>query len=306
MRDAMSNDHDGSARLMRRHQGKVPASLAGRVTLSRETLAGIACEVHTPRDHRASDPTLLYLHGGGYITASPATHRELIAPLALATGARCVAPDYRLAPEHPFPAALDDALAVHGALLEAGVPSRALFIAGDSAGAGLALATLLKLRDKGLALPRAALLLSPWVDLALDVQALQGHGPHDYLNAKMLTETAPKYAGDAGLTHPLVSPIYADLTGLPPLLVQTGAWEVFCDQNVRFVAKARAQGVDVRHEIAEGMLHVFPAFGALLPEARRALRSLGEYVRAFSLAEPAAQALPAHATAALTAKQALQ
>jgi acetyl esterase/lipase len=229
---------------------------------------------------------LLYLHGGGYVTCSPATHRELIARLALATGARCVAPDYRLAPEHPFPAALEDALAVHAALLATGVSSHALFIAGDSAGAGLALATLLKLRDQGLALPRAALLLSPWVDLSLDAQALSGHGPLDYLNAKMLTETAPKYAGLASLTDPLVSPIYADLTGLPPLLVQTGAWEVFCEQNARFVAKARAAGVDVRHEIEDGMLHVFPAFAGLLPEGRSALRSLGEYVRACGLGEP--------------------
>jgi epsilon-lactone hydrolase len=285
MRDVMHNDHESSAKLMRRRVGKLPEAIAARVTFSRETLAGVSCEVHTPRDHRAGDPTLLYLHGGGYVSCSPATHRELIARLALSTGARCVAPDYRLAPEHPFPAALDDVLGVHAALRTAEVPARALFIAGDSAGGGLALALLLKLRDQGLALPRAALLLSPWVDLSLDRAALSDHGPLDYLNAKMLSETAPKYAAAAGLTHPLVSPIYAELSGLPPLLVQTGAWEVFCEQNVHFVAKARAAGVDVRHEIVAGMLHVFPAFAGLLPEARRALRSAGEFVRSFALSD---------------------
>jgi acetyl esterase/lipase len=287
MRDAMHDDHDGSAKLMRRRSGKLPEAIAARVTIGRETLAGVACEVHTPRDHRAGDATLLYLHGGGYVTCSPATHRELIARLALSTGARCVAPDYRLAPEHPFPAALDDALAVLAALasgeLGSPVQPRTLFIAGDSAGGGLALAALLKLRDQGLALPRAALLLSPWVDLSLDRAALTGHGPLDYLNARMLSETAPKYAAATGLTDPLVSPIYADLSGLPPLLLQTGGWEVFYEQNVRFVAKARAAGVEVRHEIEEGMLHVYPAFAGLLPEARRALRSTGEFVRSFAL-----------------------
>jgi monoterpene epsilon-lactone hydrolase len=282
-RDAMRRDHEGSARMMRRQVGKVPSWLAARVTESSETLAGIPCAVHTPRDHRPSDPTLLYLHGGGYVTCSPATHRELIARLALASGARCVAPDYRLAPEHPFPAALEDALSVHEAVRARGVPARGLFIAGDSAGAGLAVATLLALRDKGLPLPRAALLLSPWVDLSLDARALSAHGPLDYLNAKMLSETAPKYAAATSLSHPLVSPIYADLAGLPPLFVQTGAWEVFFDQNVRFVAKARADGVQVRHDIADGLLHVFAAFAGLQPEAKSAIAELGAYVRTFTV-----------------------
>jgi acetyl esterase/lipase len=202
--------------------------------------------------------------------------------MALASGARCIAPDYRLAPEHPFPAALDDALAVYRALLGAESSPDRLFLGGDSAGGGLALATMLQLRDAGEPLPRAAVLLSPWVDLSLSAEELAGLGPYDYLNAKMLLDAAPKYAGTHPLSHPLVSPLYADLHGLPPLLVQTGEWELFCQQNQRFVDRARSHGVRVQHEIEPGMLHVFPAFARLLPQGRAALRSLGQYVRSFA------------------------
>ena len=288
MRTTLHADHEGAALAVRKRVHPLTRSMLRKVGVHHEQLAGVRVEVHTPLGFRSGDPTLLYLHGGGYVTCSPASHRDLIARVALATGARCVAPDYRLAPEHPFPAALDDVIGVYRAVLATGVPPSALFLGGDSAGGGLALATMLRLRDAGDPLPRAAVLLSPWVDLSLGVQDLHGHGPHDYLNARMLIETAPKYAGEVPLSHPLVSPIYADLYGLPPLLVQTGEWELFCQQNERFVARARAAGLNVRHEVEPGMLHVFPAFAGVLPQGRAALRSLGQFVRSFSAPPPGA------------------
>jgi epsilon-lactone hydrolase len=296
VRATLQRDHERAAQAVRTRVHPLSRSLLRRVAVHHEQVAGVPVEVHTPHGYRSEDPTLLYLHGGGYVTCSPASHRELIARMALASGARCVAPDYRLAPEHPFPAALHDVLAVYRTLLGSGVPASALFLGGDSAGGGLALATMLQLRELGEPLPRAGLLLSPWVDLTLSVADLDGHGPHDYLNARMLVETAPKYAGNESLSHPLVSPIHADLWGLPPLLVQTGEWELFREQNERLVARARSAGVDVRHEIEPGMLHVFPAFAGVLPQGRAALRSLGQYVRAFA-PRPRPRALSSRAPA---------
>jgi monoterpene epsilon-lactone hydrolase len=282
VRATLQRDHERAAQAVRTRVHPLSRSLLRRVAVHHEQMAGVPVEVHTPHGYRSHDPTLLYLHGGGYVTCSPASHRELIARMALASAARCVAPDYRLAPEHPFPAALEDVIAVYRTLLASGVAPGELFIGGDSAGGGLALAGMLRLRELGEPLPRAAVLLSPWVDLTLNTEDLEGHGPHDYLNARMLVETAPKYAGREPLSHPLVSPIYADLAGLPPLLVQTGEWELFHEQNERLVARARSAGVDVRHEVEPGMLHVFPAFAGVLPQGRAALRSLGQYVRSFT------------------------
>jgi acetyl esterase/lipase len=285
VRTSLHRDHDGAAKAVRQQVSPLSRGVRHAVNVAREQRAGVPVEVHTPRGFRPGDATLLYLHGGGYVTCSPASHRDLIARMALASGARCIAPDYRLAPEHPFPAALDDAIAVYRALLSAESSPDRLFLGGDSAGGGLALATMLRLRDAGEPLPRAAVLLSPWVDLSLSAEALAGLGPYDYLNAKMLLDAAPKYAGTHPLSHPLVSPLYADLHGLPPLLVQTGEWELFCQQNQRFVERARSHGVVVQHEIEPGMLHVFPAFAGLLPQGRAALRSLGQYVRSFAPTE---------------------
>lgn len=281
-RSSLHVDHNRAARIIRKQVSPIPRALAQQVVLSHDHLDGVEVDVHTPRAFRDGDPTLIYLHGGGYVTCSPASHRELIARIAIATGARCIAPDYRLAPEHPFPAALEDSIRTYKALIADGLPARNLFIGGDSAGGGLAIATLIALRDEGVELPRAAALLSPWVDLSLNRDELHGHGPHDYLNATMLTETAPKYAGGSPLTHPLISPVYADLSGLCPMLVQTGEWEIFHEQNLRFVERALHAGNDVRHEVEPGMLHVFPAFAAMLPQAEQAIRSLGLYVRSFS------------------------
>lgn len=281
MRAMLEVDHQGAALAQRRRPSVMPPSLFLKIKLTHEQLAGVPVDVLTPVAYRPRvDPTLLYMHGGGYVTCSPASHRHVLATLASVTGARVYAPAYRLAPEHPFPAALDDVEVCYRELLARGVRTERLFVGGDSAGGGLALALQLRMRDAGFPLARALLLLSPWVDLSLSIAALAPYASHDYLTPKMLVETAPKYAGAQPLDHPLVSPVYADLAGLPAILLISGAWEIFLEQNVRLATRAMAAGVEVRHVIEPGMLHAYPAFAALIPQGRAALRAVGKYVRA--------------------------
>jgi monoterpene epsilon-lactone hydrolase len=251
---------------------------------------GVPAEWVSVPESRA-DRAIFYLHGGGYVIGSPNTHRELASRIARATRARALVVDYRLAPEHPFPAALDDVCAVYEALLARGVDPARLFLGGDSAGGGLATSAQLRMRDGGRPIARGLILISPWIDLALDLEALLPYAAHDFLTPKMLIDTGAKYAGAERLDHPLISPAHADLSGLPPMLVLTGAWELFYEQNCRFVARARRAGVDVRHQIEPGMLHAYPAFAALLPQGRAALRVAAKYVRTLASA-PAAYRPP--------------
>lgn len=256
-----------------------PSALRRRVAHHRRVLAGRPAEVHTPRGWTADRPTVLYLHGGGYIVGSPGTHRELISRLAWSAGARCVALDYRLAPEAPFPAALDDALAAITALEADQVTPELLWLAGDSAGGGLTLATLLALRDTRRPQPAGALLLSPWVDLTDAGLSPDLDNPHDYLSADLLRVCSGHYASNTPRDDPRVSPVLADLTGLPPLCIQAGGAEIFLPQVTRFADRARAAGVEVVFEVGEGMIHVFQALAMFLPEARASLRSMGGFVR---------------------------
>jgi acetyl esterase/lipase len=145
---------------------------------------------------------------------------------------------------------------------------------------------MLRLRDAGEPLPRAAVLLSPWVDLTLDAQTLSRDGAHDYLPAEQTASNALGYCGEVPAAHPLISPIYADLHGLPPLLVQTGGWELLREQNLRFVARARAAGVDVSHELSPGMLHAYACFSGVAPQGLRAIASAAEFLRANAQREP--------------------
>lgn len=263
----------------------LPRALVGRVAITTGTLAGLPVEIHTPSGFTASGPTLLYLHGGGYVTCSPASHRDVIARIADAARVRCVAPDYRLAPAHPFPAALSDAVASYRALAAeaAGSP---MFVAGDSAGGGLTLALLLRLRAAGDPLPRACVLLSPWVDLSIEAAALRDRAPRDYLEGRRLHENARDYAGAHALDDPLVSPVFADLRGLPPIMLHTGSWELLHEQCERLATRARAAGVAVDHRAEPGMLHAFTCFAGVSPAGRRAIAATGAFLRAIAR-EPA-------------------
>jgi epsilon-lactone hydrolase len=267
----------------------MPLRASPKVAFERGEWAGRPAEIHTAAGWQPSHPTILYLHGGGYVSCSPATHRELLRRVAVAAGARCIAPDYRKAPEHRFPAAVEDAYAAYQALLQAGVDPRSIVVGGDSAGGGLALALLLRLRDDEQPMPCAAVLLSPWVDLECNGDTLHSHARFDYLSHEFALAAARMYAGQVSLRDPLVSPLYANLERLPPMLVQTGGVEVFVAENLAFVEKARAAGVDVTHEISEHMVHVFQAFTLVVGEGRKAIRSIGTFVRARAGGASAAQ-----------------
>ena len=237
----------------------------------------------------AAEATILYLHGGGYVIGSINSHRELISRIARAAGARALAIDYRLAPEHPFPAAVEDATKAYRWLLHHGVSPESIVIAGDSAGGGLTVATLLALRDAGDPLPAAAVCISPWTDLEITGESMVTKADVDpMIRPDEAKGEAARYYGEAGPRHPLVSPIHADLSGLPPLLVQVGTSEVLLSDSTRLAERAKAAGVDVTLEEWEEMIHVWHFFAFMLPEGQQAIERIGEFVRA---KVPAATAL---------------
>jgi len=256
--------------------GSETPPMRSRVTRKDTVIGGVPVEVHQPRNARG--PTLLYFHGGGYAVCSPRTHRDLAARLAWSTGCRVVVPDYRKAPEAPFPAAFDDALAVCAALREAGVDR--LWLGGDSAGGGLAASTLLALRDRGLPMVDGAVLLSPWVDLTPAGHADHLDGELDYISPSVLATYAELYVGDRDSADPAISPVHADLSGLPPVLVQLGGAETMRDQGERFVQRAQAAGSPVVLDVADGMVHVYAAFAMVSHAGRAGIRRAGDFVRA--------------------------
>ncbi len=225
------------------------------------------------------DATFLYLHGGAYVAGSPASHRGLLAQLARVSGCRIVAADYRLAPEHPYPAALDDALAVYRALLADGIAPEKIVIAGDSAGGGLTLATALALRDAGGPMPAALICLSPWTDLTLSGDSHRSRaGRERMLNPAAAGVDAKHYAGGRDLKDPLLSPLFGRLDGLPPLLIQVGDDEVLLDDSLRFADAARRAGVPVTLQVWPGLWHVWQLYAGWMPEADAALARMTEFV----------------------------
>jgi len=223
------------------------------------------------------DAALLYLHGGGYLLGSVRTHTELCGRIARATGVRVLAIDYRLAPEHPFPAAVEDAVAAHRWLLGRGLEPSRLAVGGDSAGGGLALATLVALRDARERLPACAFCLSPYADLS-DERPGDGNGD-PMLTPEALQMMAATYLQGRSPKEPTASPIFAELRGLPPLLIQVGTRELLLSDSLRVAERARAAGVDVTLEKSEGLVHVWHLFGPEMPEAREAVARIGAFVR---------------------------
>ena len=228
-----------------------------------------------------SDTVVLYLHGGGYVIGSPRSHRHLAAAVARASAARALLLDYRLAPEHPFPAALDDAVAAYEWLLGQGLDARRIVVAGDSAGGGLTVATLLALRDRGRPLPAAGVCISPWVDLTCSAQSYTSKAAVDpIVTQESVTMLAKAYVGAGDVKAPLVSPLYANLAGLPPLLVHVGSDKVLLDDALGLGERARKAGVDVQVEEWPAMIHVWHWFQPMLEDAERATKAIGEFVRA--------------------------
>lgn len=223
---------------------------------------------------------ILYLHGGGYCIGSLETHRGLASRLALASQGRVLIIDYRLAPEHPFPAALEDALAAYRWLLSQGVPANQIAIGGDSAGGGLTLASVLSLRDAGQPLPKALFLLSPWTDLTFSGDSFRTRKNLDPIfgGEGNRLEYAPAYLGSQDRSNPLISPLFADLHGLPTTLIHVGSDEILLDDSVRLEEKLKAAGGNVRLDVWTGMWHVFQVFAPYVPEAQQAIDQVGGFV----------------------------
>lgn len=223
--------------------------------------------------------TFLHLHGGGYVMGDPPGSRGFTTALAFATRARVVSLDYRLAPDHAFPAAVDDALTAYRALLDSGASPARIAIGGESAGGGLAVAALLAIREAGLPLPAAGLAMSPWVDLACTGGSYHERADRDPLLTRgVLLEMADQYLQGQDPRLPLASPVGADLAGLPRLLIQAGSDEVLLDDAITLAQRAQAAGVAAELEVWPDMIHVWQMFGGLLPEADQALARIADFL----------------------------
>ncbi len=254
---------------------------AADLSFKPDVAGGVAAEWVTAPD---SDPSrvVLYLHGGGYTIGSIASYRSYTGRLARATQSRLLSVGYRLAPEHPFPAALDDAVSSYHWLLDQGISPSRIAIVGDSAGGGLALSMVIAIRDAGAPTPAAIVAIGPSTDLAKEGASMKERAHLDpIVTYESSMAHALRYVGPKGnLKHPLASPLYADLGGLPPLLIMVGTHEALFDDSTRFAAKAEAAGVDVQLDIWEEMIHVWPFFADILPEGRQAIDKIGDYIKA--------------------------
>jgi monoterpene epsilon-lactone hydrolase len=253
------------------------AQPAAGTQLQQSTLGGVPVEITTPQTWTEAR-SIVYLHGGAYVALSARSYRRMVTHLAATTGCRVVALDYRLAPEHPYPAALEDAVAAYTAE-RAARPNEKIILAGDSAGGGLTMATALALRDRGLTPPAAIVCISPWVDLtctgkSVDTRALRER----VLSAAGLAADARLYAGGEELTNPYVSPLFADLHGLPPRLIQVGDDEVLLDDSIRLADAARSAGVTVTLQVWQHLWHVWHLYAGLLPEADAAMRAIADFI----------------------------
>jgi len=228
----------------------------------------------------AAGRVVLYLHGGGYVIGSPRSHRHLAAAVAAAGQASALLLDYRLAPEHPYPAAVDDATAAYRWLLDQGIAPGHIVIGGDSAGGGLTMATLLALREARLPLPAGGVCISPWVDLTFSGASYRTRAAVDPIVTRPgIDEMARAYLGATAARAPLASPLFADLRGLPPLLIHVGSDEVLLDDAVQLADRAKAAGVDATLEVWDRMVHVWHWFLPMLDEAQSAVDGIGRFIR---------------------------
>ncbi len=229
------------------------------------------------------EKVILYLVGGGYVSGSCTDHRAMVAKITKGSGVTTLLFDHRLAPEDPFPAALDDAVTAYRWLLAQGISPSDIIIAGDSAGGGLCLAALLTLRDQGIPLPAAAVALSPWTDLALTGESYQTKLKASIDPPGMSIVCSKYYAGENDPRLPWISPLYGHLRGLPPIFICVGTNETMLDDSTRFAEKAKAADVDVTLRVWEGMVHCFPLMAPLFPEATQALDEVCAFIKARSL-----------------------
>ena len=249
------------------------------VTCTAVDAGGVPAQWLTPQG-AANDRVLMYVHGGGYVMMSAETHRKMVGHIAKATGCRALNVDYRLAPEHPHPAAVTDAVTAYRWLLAQGIKPQAIAIAGDSAGGGLCLATALKLRDMGVPLPAALVPISPWTDMEGTGESMKTRVAHDMIVSPLaITQLSGVFLHGGSTRDPYASPLYADLKGLPPIYIQVGDEEVLLDDSVRFADLAKKAGVDITLEIFPEMQHVFQIGAGMLPEADAAIAKIGAWMK---------------------------
>lgn len=290
----------GMERVIKLLNGNLNTKIKERVEESRKSLELLATLTKLPKDVKIdhvsidgmdavwisvpesdSDKIIFYLHGGGYMEGSLISHQDLAMRLGRAARAKVLLVDYRLAPEHPYPAAVEDAIKSYKWLIEdQNVDPRNIVIAGDSAGGGLTLVTLIKLRDDKIKLPAAGVCLSPWTDLALTGDSLIRNAKADpFLKFYDIAFMADLYVGENDPKNPYISPLYADLQDLPPLLIHVGTAEIIEDDSVRFAEKAKKAGVEVILDIFSDMIHVFQAFASWAPEGQEAIEKIGKYIQ---------------------------
>ncbi|HEY9124879.1 MAG TPA: alpha/beta hydrolase [Bacteroidales bacterium] len=235
--------------------------------------------VRLPGNH--AEKAMLYFHGGMYLLGSPQSHRQHVVKFVQGTGVNALVFDYRLAPEYSYPSALEDALAAYQYLLDEGYKPSNIIFAGDSAGGGLCLATLLALKDKGIALPAAAAALSPWTDLLLTGRSYKTNMKKCFAPIGCPQYASEFYAKGHDRSNPYISPLYGDLKGLPPLHISAGGNEILLDDAIRFAYKAKDAGVPLTLRVDKGMCHCYPAFGNLFRESKLALAEICEHLRRY-------------------------
>ncbi len=250
------------------------------VRRTHEEINGLYVEWLTP-DDRMDDKLLLYLHGGGYVVGGCDMHRQMVSHIARAGRIQALLPEYRLSPESKYPAAIEDAIGIYRTLLARGTKAENIVLAGDSAGGALVMATLLSLRDAGEPLPAAAILLSPFLDATASGESMQSRAMQDpWFRAEDVARIADYYCEPQQRRDPLVSPVFADVGGLPPLYIQVGDDEILLSDAERIAQKITAAGGEITLEIWPEMWHVFQMFVGKMPESGRAIDKIGDFVRA--------------------------
>jgi len=253
-------------------------ALADDVVVEQVNAGGVPAEWVVAQNARP-DVVILYIHGGCYVSGAPLTVRECCARISRAAASRILSIDYRLAPEHPFPAPLDDVLCGYAWLLEQGYDAKRIIVAGESAGGGLTIAALMKIRDDGkLPMPALGVPISPWIDMTMQHETLKRNVGRDIASVVPLHLGAKAYVGEGDPRGPYVSPLFGTLKGLPPLLIQVGGAEVLLDDGIAIAHKARREGVDVSLQVWPEMFHVWHWFGTELDEAREAIEEIGAFI----------------------------
>ena len=254
--------------------GKLPKE----IDVKQQTINGINAEWLIPQGAK-SEKVILYVHGGGYVSGSCSDHRGIISKFALNTGVINLLYEYRVAPEQPFQAAIDDSVMVYQWLLESGYKPENIIIAGESAGGGLALALLLALKEHNMPMPKAAVVMSPWTDLTCSSESYKTKNKLSPAPLNSWYVFGNHYKGSNNADNPLISPLFGNLRGLPPLLINSGVDDELFEDGEKFYIKAKFAGVDVRFRAGEGMLHCYPLLAPMFPEATEAMNEIVDFVK---------------------------